>query len=67
MDEPDQVTDSSFSLSAFWSGVQFLLGDYVGGKTSVMRFLYVWDAFGYVPEYFSILQMSVHQGGGVCD
>ena len=25
MDEPDQVTDSSFSLSAFWSGVPELI------------------------------------------
>lgn len=63
MNDPDHVVDSSYSLSAFWPGVQFLLGDYVGGKASVMRFLYAWDAFGYIPEYFSIMQAKAHKGG----
>ena len=55
--------DSSYSLSAFWPGVQFLLGDYIGGKASVMRFLYAWDDFGYIPEYFSIIQRRTNNGG----
>ena len=60
---PDIRSDSSYSLSAFWPGVQFLLGDFVGGKASVMRFLYAWDFFGYIPEYFSIMEMkAVHNG-----
>ena len=37
----------SYSLSAFWPGVQFLLGDVAGGKKTLMRFIYAWDYFGY--------------------
>ena len=60
---PNIRYDSSYSLSAFWPGVQFLLGDYIEGKTNVMRFLYAWDYFGYIPEYFSIMEMKPMQGG----
>ena len=62
-ENPDFRQDSSYSLSAFWPGVQFLLGDYIGGKTSVMRFLYVWDYYGYIPEYFSVMEKKPFTGG----
>lgn len=60
---PDSVRDASYSLSAFWPGVQFLYGDSIGGKTTLMRFLYAWDYFGYLPEFFSIMNKRPSAGG----
>lgn len=53
----------SYSLSAFWPGVQFLLGDVAGGKKTLMRFLYAWDYFGYLPEFFSVAERRIINGG----
>lgn len=61
--KPETLVPFSYSLSAFWPGVQFLAGDYVGGKTTLMRFLYVWDYFGYIPEYFNIAAREAVHGG----
>lgn len=61
--KPEALAPFSYSLSAFWPGVQFLAGDYVGGKTTLMRFLYVWDYFGYIPEYFNIAAREAVHGG----
>ena len=57
------LRDGSYSLSAFWPGIQFLYGDYIGGKTTLMRFLYAWDHFGYLPEYFSVMSQRPIRGG----
>lgn len=60
---PEQLHPYSYSLSAFWPGIQFLLGDYVNGKATMMRFLYAWDFFGYIPEMFDIISQTVVKGG----
>ncbi|KAK8796743.1 hypothetical protein WA588_000870 [Blastocystis sp. NMH] len=62
-EDPSMLLAQSYSLSAFWPGVQFLLGDVAGGKKTLMRFLYAWDYFGYLPEFFSVSEKRIIHGG----
>lgn len=53
------------SLSAFWPGLQALIGDVKGARRSHENFFYLWQTFGGLPERYDIINQECVEGFGI--
>lgn len=48
------------SLSAFWPGLQVLVGDIAHAKTTHQSFFYLWKKYGLLPERYWLNSDTIH-------
>ena len=60
---PFDATGAELLAVGLLAGRAVPSGDVAGGKKTLMRFLYAWDYFGYLPEFFSVSEKRIIHGG----